>query len=243
MSFFEKFADRGTKITDGALGDLSPLFGKDTVDLLNEDNNRVIDAMKSLPSSKDLQNLGFPQFDDFFGQADPSDVLDNVQNVLNINIKDANGFDELFEKILANKSSIRGFFGSGANPLDRILGGNAGFENTLRSASDLLGIGSSGTGLDSIFGSVAGNGDLSDSLGGLFGKNGSGGLGDVFSGLKGILGSSSGGLGGILGGLDGLLGSSSGLGSLIGSVGKILPVLTSLLPVLLQVAPLAAAVL
>lgn len=243
MSLFKEIADRGSKITDRAPGDLSPLYGKDTVDLLDAGNNKVIDAMKSLPGSKDLQDLGFPQFDDLFGQADPAEVFDCVQNVFNINTKNANGFDELFEKVLGNKSSITGFFGSGANPLDRILGGNAGFEKTLGSASDLLSIGSSGNGLDSIFGSVAGNGNLSDSLAGLFGKSGSGGFGDVFGGLKGILGSSSGGLGGILGGLDGLLGGSSGLGGLLGSVGKLLPDLTSLLPMLLQVAPLAAAVL
>ncbi len=246
MSIFSEIADKGKKITDGALGEASSIFGKDSLELLSSGSTKIVDSMRSLPGANELKNLGFPQFDDLFQSGDAARSMN----------RGASGLDGILDKVgdlFGNNSPVRDLSGAGGNPLDRILGGSTGFDRTLGSAKDLLNgssdsflndiLGSKGS-LDSGLSGLLGKSGVLDSVGGVFGQNGSGGLGDIFGGLKGVLGASNGGLGGILGGLEGMIGGSGGgLSGILGSFGKLLPAISSLLPVLLQVAPLAAAVL
>ncbi len=117
-------------------------------------------------------------------------------------------------------------FGNQGNPGADVLGGTAGFEQSMKAAMDLL----SGhpenllKDLTGIGGGGSGSGDGGG--GGIFGK--------LFSGIKGLLGGGGGDkggglLGGVLGGIlgGGSDGGSSGGGGLLGS----------LLPVALEVAP------
>lgn len=211
MSMFDAASDRVGKIASDAFGEIAPVLGKESASLLKGASSKIVDSMKSLPSAKDLGNLGFPGIEDIFQQGD----------ILTINIKGdvSKGIGGIFEQVqdlFGKKSPLGDIFGTSESPIDRLLGGKGGFSDALSVAKDLF------------------SGSPDKLLG-------SGGLGDVFSGLKGILGASNGGLGGILGGLQGLLGGANG--GLFGIIGQILPAISSLLPLIMQAAPLAAAIL
>lgn len=235
MSLFKDLEGIPSRISEGP----KQLLSGDALDLLSKQSNVIVDAMRSGPS--DLKTLGFPQFDEIFsGKELVGKAGDLIPQIASGSLRSGNSPDTIFE-------SLGKTFGQGGGGLDSIIGGagrsSGDFSNLFDSAKQLLGGGTDNLvmglfkgGSDSILAiAKPGEGGLTS----LFGQAGSGGLGDVFSGLKGLLGSS-GGLNGILGGLDGILGGAGGLG---GMLSKVLPAVASLLPLLLQVAPMAAAVL
>lgn len=69
MSLLE-MTDKVAKVADKTLGDTTPMLS-----LIDSSSNRLIDSMKSLPGSRDLQALGFPMVDDFFQTDSQSPVV------------------------------------------------------------------------------------------------------------------------------------------------------------------------
>lgn len=235
MSFLDTITDGVSKIAETALNESSMLS---SLNLLDSASTKIIDSMKSLPGTNELQNLGFPQFDD----------------LLNLNSKNSfdcspcqNGYDQMnFQDMMKN------LFGNECNPMNDILGGNQGFDQSIQGAFDMLqgnpeqllqqllqqlGIGGDG-------GNGGGGGFLGGIFSGIKGLLGGGDKGGIGGILGGILGGGEGGglLGGILGGggggglLGGILGGGEGGGLLGGILGKI-PGMDTLLPLAMQVAP------
>lgn len=240
MSFLDTITDGISKVADTALGENSLLS---PFDLLDNASTMIVDSMKSLPGSNELQNLGFPKFEELLSPETMQEQFDPCSC--------ESGFDQMnFREFLSK------LFGDDSNPVNDIPGGQAGFDQTMHCAFDLLsrnpeellrqlgllggegggdggffngifsGIkgllgGDKGGGLGGILGGILGGGEGGGILGGILG-GGAGGL------LGGILGGEGGGLlGGILGGEDGLLG---------GLLSKI-PGAETLLPLALKVAP------
>lgn len=232
MSFLDTVTDGVSKIADTATGEGSLLS---SFNLLDNASTMIIDSMKSLPGANELQNLGFPQFEELL----------NPEQKFDCHPCDCqSGYEQMdFRDFLNN------LFGSESNPMNDIIGACNGFDQSMGCAFDLLsrnpedllkqllqqlGIGGDGGDGGGFFGGIF------NGIKGLLGGGDKGGIGGI---LGGILGGGEGGglLGGILGGgagglLGGLLGGGESGGLLGGILGKI-PGMDTLLPLALKVAP------
>lgn len=241
MSFLDTITDGVSKIADTALGEGSSLLS--SFNLLDNASTMIVDSMRSLPGSNELQNLGFPQFEELLN-------LDNMQQQFEP-CSCERGFNQMNFKEFISK-----LFGNDSNPINDILGGQAGFDQTLQCAFDILSgnpedilrqlglLGGDGGGGGGFFGGIF------SGIKGLLGGDKGGGLGGILGGilgggegggiLGGILGGGGGGLlGGILGGeggglLGGILGGEDGL---LGGILSKIPGAETLLPLALKVAP------
>ena len=238
MSFLDTITDGVSKVADTALGENSLLS---SFSLLDNASTMIVDSMKSLPGSNELQSLGFPQFEELLR---PESSQFDCQPC---------GCESQYEQ-MNFRDFLNNLFGKDSNPMNDILGGQQGFDQTLQCAFDLLSGhpenllrqlgfgGESGDGggfFGGIFNGIKGllggdKGGLGGILGGILGGGGGGILGGILGGEGGGL------LGGILGGeggglLGGILGGEGG-GLLGGILGKI-PGMDTLLPLALKVAP------
>lgn len=242
MSFLDTITDSVSKIADTATGESSLLS---SFNLLDNASTMIVDSMRSLPGSNELQSLGFPQFEELLNPE-----------------KSQNNFEPCGCESGYNQMNFREFlsklFGNDSNPVNDICGGQQGFDQSLRCAFDLLSCNP-----EDLLRQLGIGGDGGESGGGGF-------FGGIFSGIKGLLGGDKGGLGGILGGilgggeggglfggilgggagglLGGILGGEGGglLGGILGGegggilgdvLGKIVPGAEKLLPLAMKVAP------
>lgn len=236
MSFLDTITDGVSKIADTATGESSLLS---SFNLLDNASTMIIDSMKSLPGANEMQNLGFPQFEELLNPEQKFDCQPcDCQS----------GYEQMnFRDFLNN------LFGNESNPMNDVMGGGAGYEQSMGCAFDLLSrnpadllqqlLRQLGLGRDGGSGGGDGGGFFGGIFNGIKGLLGGGDKGGIGGILGGILGGGEGGglLGGILGGgagglLGGILGGGEGGGLLGGILGKI-PGMDTLLPLALKVAP------
>ena len=76
MSFLDTITDNVSKVADSVVSEGSGLLGGNLVD---KASNLMIDSMKSLPGMNELQNMGFPKFDDLLGGGDNMQAASRTQ--------------------------------------------------------------------------------------------------------------------------------------------------------------------